>query len=523
MSPHSPRLLHVGRNRPADGGLHHVFDRQLPLFERLEAFGKAFGPRLHAGWELAAKNLMELDLAPLLRARFPESQSAARITEVEAWLSRELPQQLASNLNTAQSDAARALLIEFESRCYRAGVDLVPEARELEYRLLLADLFDPLEWTDELPSNSLQAKLFSSWVSGLILIDLPNPVDHRVLSLHEYLEGTEPSPGSGTVVMAGSSFIEMRTFGYPQLDSTEEVDPERTLFDLGSMSKMFTGIAILKLLERATIDFEDSVRKHLPFLPKEFDQITVRHLVHHRSGLIDDHEIFERAAVHPAGSDNQRILEVCQKFWQSNPATHCSPDTNYEYTNLNYILLAELVTSVSSRPFREFLRTEIFGPAEMTATLLADTNYVPTSGGGYVYDGTRYNQASNATVSAGDGRVFSTLADMARCHRYIRSEGLSKLLAPPMTSTMLAHGRYSSGFRLDPNTGIFGHAGWDEHGTGVHLFLPGEVPFSLVYLSKAAGRKDSHRGSLVNESKSIGNAMVAGWRSIDVSNATVDY
>lgn len=500
-----------------------VFDRSKPTCERLAGLNELRSDALTAGWFQAAENLISIDTARLVATGFPLTKAGRVRTEIEQWLAQSQEARELTARSHAASDAARALLLEYESRRYRVGLQPDSAVREFEWRLLLTDLFNSREW--ELPPtlDSHQPLLFSRWISGLVMLDLSGQSVQRVVSLHEYLEGDQLSPGSGTVVIMGGEIAEVRTFGYSDLAQESPVDPERTLFDLGSLSKMFTGLAVLLLSASGRLPLDAPVRRFLSELPWQFDEISVDDLVRHHSGLIDDHEILEQYEVTARGSDNRKILETCLQYWNLSSPVRFSPGSSYQYANLNYILLAEVVARVSCQPFREFLRTELFEPAGMKATLLADSDYVPVSGGGYTFDGDLYIPALNATVSAGDGRVFSTLSDMARCHQYVRKDGLSRLLEAAQASSACLGTRYAAGLRLDPRSGIFGHAGWDAHGTGIQLFLPEPRPFSMIYLSKATARKHSNQGLLNDESQSIGKAIVTGWCGLDISSALVDY
>ena len=152
------------------------------------------------------------------------------------------------------------------------------------------------------------------------------------------------------------------TFSSGQASSAAEVGPD-TPFLLGSTSKMFTALAVMQLVEQGKIELDAPVQKYLPEFqlarPEYQDQITVRHLLHHTSGLSQ-----KGMPGTTFGEDNleQELVSLRQ----------CIPDTppgeRYLYFNPNYRLLGLIIERVSNKQYGEFLNEEIFRPLAMTST-----------------------------------------------------------------------------------------------------------------------------------------------------------
>jgi len=135
----------------------------------------------------------------------------------------------------------------------------------------LDELFD-LD-RNALPKDPRIDEIVNGYMYGLGA-DLPNPKDrHRV-------------PGAAVVVRQGKRVVHLNCYGYANLESGAKITPD-TVFDLGSLSKQFTAIAVLDLVNRKKLDITDRLSKFFEGFPRYADDITVEDLIHHTSGLPD--------------------------------------------------------------------------------------------------------------------------------------------------------------------------------------------------------------------------------------------
>jgi CubicO group peptidase (beta-lactamase class C family) len=161
--------------------------------------------------------------------------------------------------------------------------------------------------------------------------------------------------GVAVAVIDHGTVVIRKGFGLANLEKRLPVTPQ-TVFDLASLSKQFTGIAVLMLAHRGRFSMQDDVRKYLPEVPP-FDRvrpIRVEDLSRHRSGLPD----FDGSQ--PPRTDADALGWIAQQTSLEFP-----PGSRWEYRNVNYFLLARIVERVSGKTFHDYLEEEVFRPAGM--------------------------------------------------------------------------------------------------------------------------------------------------------------
>ena len=143
-------------------------------------------------------------------------------------------------------------------------------------------------------------------------------------------------------------------------------------FRIASVSKQFTGVAIMKLKQEGKLDYDQKVNTILTDFP--YDNITIRHLLNHISGLGDDEELIDEHFV-PQDSTKRYVLgnnEILEVFYKVKPELYFKPGERFEYSNMGYTILASIVEKVTKQHFRDFLKLQIFDPLEMNNTTLYD-------------------------------------------------------------------------------------------------------------------------------------------------------
>lgn len=213
---------------------------------------------------------------------------------------------------------------------------------------------------------------------------------------------------------------------YQNANGLRAINPKDSLtlnsqFRLASVSKQFTGMSIMKLKEAGKLDYDQNVIEILPDFP--YDNITVRHLLNHVSGLADYERLLDEHWK-PEDSTKTYILgndEIIKEFHKVSPELNFQPGEKWEYSNTGYLYLASIVEKISGQHFREFLKENIFDPLNMTNTVLykyqidTDPN-MPNRVFGY---GTALNQTDLKVNDynivndvRGDGGIYSTLEDL---------------------------------------------------------------------------------------------------------------
>jgi CubicO group peptidase (beta-lactamase class C family) len=215
-------------------------------------------------------------------------------------------------------------------------------------------------------------------------------------------------PGAAVAITRGDRVIHVAGFGH---DSTGAPVTADTLFRVASLSKSFTALAVMQLVDEHRLDLDEPVVDHLPEFriadPRGAD-ITVRQLLEQTSGLAD-------STVHPlAHQQPGSLTEAVARL--SSARLAASPGMQWNYHNPNYQVAARLVEVVAGQPFATYLRDHVFRPAGMSSTVTVDIDNQPVPGladGHVVAWGHAFSVAGPSTFDGGDGGVVSNAADMA--------------------------------------------------------------------------------------------------------------
>jgi len=179
------------------------------------------------------------------------------------------------------------------------------------------------------------------------------------------------SPGCALSVMKGGYIVYKRGYGMADLDHDVPITPS-SIFHVASVSKQFTATSIVLLAQEGKLSLDDDVRKYIPELPDFHTKITIRHLIHHTSGLRDQWSLLGfagwRISLDLITDDDVLDLMSRQK------ALNFPPGDRYLYCNTGYTLLAQIVKRVSGQTLREFTTARIFEPLGMKSTHFRDNH-----------------------------------------------------------------------------------------------------------------------------------------------------
>jgi CubicO group peptidase (beta-lactamase class C family) len=219
------------------------------------------------------------------------------------------------------------------------------------------------------------------------------------------------SPGMSVAVLRDGQLVHSRGYGLASLEFNVPNAPS-TVFHAASLSKQFTAFAIHLLAQDGKLSLDDEVRKFVPELRVEGPPITIRHLLHHTSGLRDQWNLLVLAGLRL--DDVITESAVLSLLWQQRELNF-PPGTEVLYSNSGYTLLALIVRRVSGQTLDAFAQRRIFSPLGMKRTHFHDDYGVPVKGRAYSYrrmrDGWRYVALSYSTVGATS--LFTTVEDLA--------------------------------------------------------------------------------------------------------------
>ncbi len=219
------------------------------------------------------------------------------------------------------------------------------------------------------------------------------------------------APGASVLVIHRGKAVFARGYGLANREARVPCSTNSN-FRLASVSKQFTAMAVLMLVERKKLALDDRLTDFFPEFPAYGRTITLRHLLTHTSGLVDYEDEIPQGTVLPVlDQDVLRILMAQDK-------TYFAPGTQHRYSNSAYALLALIVEQRSGLTFAHFLRQNIFGPLKMTNTLAYEQGLGLVTNRAYGHsanDGNfeRTDQSLTSSV-LGDGGIYSSVADLAK-------------------------------------------------------------------------------------------------------------
>ncbi len=236
-------------------------------------------------------------------------------------------------------------------------------------------------------------------------------------------------------------------------------------FQIGSVSKQFTAMAIMILHQRGLIDYKDSIQKFFPEFP--YKGITVYQLLTHRSGLPNYNYFCDFYTDKETTIYNKDVLQL---MIDSVPLVYYLPNQGFHYCNTNYALLAAIVEQVSGIPFEKFANSEIFNKAGMWNTTIFVKGkhqriYKAAKGYHYKWEEALHTYQDGVT---GDKGVYTTVEDLLRwdkalyASKLIPDSSLQKAFEYPAIRKNSIHA-YGFGWRLRKcidGSKIIYHGGW---------------------------------------------------------------
>ena len=251
----------------------------------------------------------------------------------------------------------------------------------------------------------------------------PNPsasVDNYILDEME----AENAPGMSTLIVKGGEIVWLNHYGFADLENNVTVS-DSTAFMLASISKVFTGTALMHLRQSGHINLDEDINNYLDFdidIPNfETDSITFRMLMTHTASILDNDTPMD--TYYSNGDPTISLSDVIQRYFSTSGSdyntslnfSNNAPGTAYEYSNMGTALAGYMVEAVSGMDFSEYCNTHIFDKLCMNTTswYLADydTNTVARP---YQWSGNQYvPYAHYGFADYPDGQLRSTSLDLA--------------------------------------------------------------------------------------------------------------
>ncbi|MBQ5864961.1 MAG: beta-lactamase family protein, partial [Bacteroidales bacterium] len=255
----------------------------------------------------------------------------------------------------------------------------------------------------------------------------------KVDSLFTERYAPQPNPGGAVLILKGDSIIFDKGYGIADTELNTQIDGN-TFFNIASVSKQFTAVAILKLAQEGKLDINKSiydvhpnVNKYLPKDKNVFKGVTVAHLMSHASGIPDSRPRTDRNFVLTC-TDMQSI-----EYMKDLKELKFEPGTQYDYQNPTFQLLYVMIESLSGMPFEQYMKENIFTPAGMDETVYFQADReIPRMSHGYIpqndtipaeekvfrqYD---YGEESFFATKA-DGGIYTSTHEFAKWEKALRN------------------------------------------------------------------------------------------------------
>jgi len=217
---------------------------------------------------------------------------------------------------------------------------------------------------------------------------------------------------NGNVLVAyKGQCIYNKSFGYADMQRRKELKND-DVFQLASVSKQFTAMAIMILKEKNLLSYDDSITKFIPDFP--YPRVTVRMLLNHTSGLPNYYWLVEHHWHQKKSPNNDEIMELLAKH---KLGLYFTPGRRWDYSNTGYVVLASIVERVSEQNFADFMYKNVFEPLQMNNSFVYSSTLISAKKDkliGYYYRGRRYRMIPETINdgAVGDKGVYSTSEDL---------------------------------------------------------------------------------------------------------------
>ncbi len=292
-------------------------------------------------------------------------------------------------------------------------------------------------------------------------------------------------PGATALVSRNGQVIYKKAFGMANMELNVPMQADH-VFRIGSITKQFTAVAILQLMEQGKLNLQDEITRFIPDYPTQGFKITIEHLLTHTSGIrsftaMDDY--MERMTL------DLKPTEIIDHF--KNEPMEFAPGTKWNYSNSNYFLLGYIIEIITAKTYAEYLEENFFKPLGMTNSFYgSDSEIIKNRADGYRADAHGFMNARplSMTQPYAAGSIQSTVEDLFKWNqalhagKLLKKENLDKAFTKYKltdgTETAYGYGWFLKNIRESPTA---------EHGGGINgfrtmaIYLPAEDVFVTVF------------------------------------------
>ncbi|MBA3714754.1 MAG: beta-lactamase family protein [Pyrinomonadaceae bacterium] len=251
------------------------------------------------------------------------------------------------------------------------------------------------------------------------------------------------TPGLSLAVVKAGRVIKAEGYGLANVELNVPARPE-TIYKIGSVSKQFIATGIMLLVEEGKVSLDDKISKFLEGTPDTWKEITVRHLLTHTSGIIREAPGFHPFKV----QENMEVIRTAYPL-----PLRFTPGEKWEYCNVGYFTLAEIIHKVSGKPWEDYLSERVFKQLAMSVTRTTSVpDIIPNRAAGYGWQNGRLQNAGDLLAMRPSGAFVSNILDLAKWEAALYTD---KILKPHVREQMWVRATLNNG-----NTYPYGF-GWE--------------------------------------------------------------
>lgn len=299
------------------------------------------------------------------------------------------------------------------------------------------------------------------------------------------------SPGASVLIAQDDEIIYRRSFGMANLELKVPMQPENVM-ELASITKQFTGVALLMLMEQDKLLLHDPLSKYIADYPRGHE-ITLHHLLNHTSGIVSYTNVLEFRSITRNDMTPMEIINIFKDL-----PLDFEPGEGYAYSNSGYILLGYIIEQVSGISYGDFIQKNIFDKLSMKNSYYGSKNKIlPNRASGYQYYSGSYENAEylSMTIPYAAGSLMSTVDDMflwskAIHHNMLISEKSKQLAFTNHTLKNGQHINYGYGWTIDELADMksIEHTGGIFGFTTSGIYIPEKNIYSIVLTNLDDGR-----------------------------------
>lgn len=244
----------------------------------------------------------------------------------------------------------------------------------------------------------------------------------------------QSEPGVAILIARNGNIIYKKAFGSANIELNVAMQPDM-IFRIGSITKQFTAVGILQLVEQGKISLQDSIQKYIPGYPSKGFTITIENLLTHTSGIIDYISINDPSPYIDRWDFTPQF--ILGKF--KDLPLEFKPGTKYNYSNSNYLLLGLVIEAVARKSYHTYIKENIIVPLELNHTFYAnESTILPKRVQGYTRDRGFYENCEYQSISIGYacGDLLSNTEDLYKWnnaliqYKPVKKETLDKAFTP---------------------------------------------------------------------------------------------